>query len=160
VKRSDINTILWLGGGLIALRYLAPLLGAVDRVFEATGISESAAARSLDQMKQDPGSFWNGQFWRRIGPGAKLLRTADAQALWNDISSAVGYFNDDEQAVFAAFKKYIRYQSQLSYFAWWLGNNKGVDLLTWLEGGTFPADRLSAAEIDIITQYVKKLPRT
>lgn len=160
MKRNDLNTILMIGGGLIALRYLAPLLSAFDKVLESTGISESAAARSLDQMKQDPGSFWNGQFWRNMGAGARLLRTVDAENLWNDISNAVGYFNDDEQAVYAAFKKHIRYQSQLSFFAWWLGNYKGVDLLTWLEGGTYPADRLSAAEIDVITQYVKKLPRS
>ena len=116
-------------------------------------------------MKRDPGSFWNGQYWKNVSkrtPGGlvKILTNAAVNDLWSSLNKAFGYFNDDETAAIAAFKKHIRTQTQLSYFAEWVAKNAGVDLLTWLEGSGYPNDRLSAEEIDIITQYVKKLPVT
>lgn len=165
MKRDDQRLILWIAGGLVALRVVGPLLGGVDRLFQGLGISQSAAAASLEAMKRDPGSFWNGQFWRNVSkrtPGGlvKVLTTAAVNDMWASLNSAFGYFNDDETAAIAAFKKHIRTQTQLSYFSEWVAKNAGLDLLTWLEGSRYPNDRLSAEEIDIITQYVKKLPIT
>lgn len=165
MKRDDQRLILWIAGGLVALRVVGPLLGGVDRLFQGLGISQSAAAASLEAMKRDPGSFWNGQFWRNVSkrtPGGlvKVLTTAAVNDMWASLNSAFGYFNDDETAAIAAFKKHIRTQTQLSYFSEWVAKNAGLDLLIWLEGSGYPNDRLSAEEIDIITQYVKKLPIT
>lgn len=165
MKRDDQRVILWIAGGLLAVRVVGPLLGTVDRLFQGLGISQSAAAASLEAMKRDPGSFWNGQFWRNVskrtaGGLVKVLTTAAVNDLWASLNNAFGYFNDDEAAALAAFKKHIRTQTQLSYFSEWVAKNAGIDLLTWLEGSTYPNDRLSADEIDIITQYVKKLPIT
>jgi hypothetical protein len=165
MKRDDQRLILWIAGGIVALRVAGPLLGGLDRLFQGLGISESAAAASLEAMKRDPGSFWNGQYWRNVSkrtPGGlvKILTNAAVNDLWASLNKAFGYFNDDETAAIAAFRKHIRTQTQLSYFSEWVTKNAGVDLLTWLEGSGYPNDRLSAEEIDIITQYVKKLPVT
>lgn len=165
MKRDDQRLILWIAGGIVALRVAGPLLGGLDRLFQGLGISESAAAASLEAMKRDPQNFWNGQYWRNVSkrtPGGlvKILTNAAVNDLWASLNKAFGYFNDDEAAAIAAFKKHIRTQTQLSYFSEWVANNAGVDLLTWLEGSGYPNDRLSAEEIDIITQYVKKLPVT
>lgn len=165
MKRDDQRLVLWIAGGLVALRIIGPILSGVDRLFQGLGISQSAAAASLEAMKQDPGSFWNGQFWRNVskrtaGGLVKVLTTASVNDLWGSLNNAFGYFNDDEAAAIAAFKKHIRTQTQLSYFSEWVAKNAGTDLLTWLEGSGYPNDRLSAEEIDIITQYVKKLPVT
>jgi len=165
VKRDDQRLILWIAGGIVALRVAGPLLSSIDRIFQGLGISQSEAAASLEAMKRDPGSFWNGQYWRNVSkrtPGGlvKILTNAAVNDLWASLNKAFGYFNDDETAVIAAFRKHIRTQTQLSYFSEWVAKNAGVDLLTWLEGSGYPNDRLSAEEIDIITQYVKKLPIT
>lgn len=165
MKRDDQRLVLWIAGGFVALRIFGPILSGVDRLFQGLGISQSAAAASLESMKQDPGSFWNGQFWRNVskrtaGGLVKVLTTASINDLWGSLNNAFGYFNDDEAAAIAAFKKHIRTQTQLSYFSEWVAKNAGTDLLTWLEGSGYPNDRLSAEEIDIITQYVKKLPVT
>jgi hypothetical protein len=165
MKRDDQRLIILIAGGLVALRVAGPLLGGLDRLFQGLGISESAAAASLEAMKRDPQSFWNGQYWRNVSkrtPGGlvKILTNAAVNDLWASLNKAFGYFNDDETAAIAAFKKHIRTQTQLSYFAEWVAKNAGIDLLTWLEGSGYPNDRLSAEEIDIITQYVKKLPVT
>jgi hypothetical protein len=165
MRREDQRLVLWIAGGIVAFRVVGPLLGGVDRLFQGLGISQSAAAASLEQMKRDPGSFWNGQFWRNVSkrtPGGlvKVLTTAAVNDLWASLNKAFGYFNDDEAAAIAAFKKYIKTQTQLSYFSEWVAKNAGIDLLTWLEGSGYPNDRLSAEEIDIVSQYVKKLPVT
>ncbi len=165
MKRDDQRLILWIAGGIVALRVAGPLLSSIDRIFQGLGISQSAAAASLESMKRDPGSFWNGQFWRNVSkrtPGGlvKVLTNAAVNDLWASLNKSFSYLNDDETAAIAAFRKHIRAQSQLSYFSDWVAKNAGVDLLTWLEGSGYPNDRLSAEEIDIITQYVKKLPVT
>ncbi len=87
MKRDDQRLILWIAGGLVALRVVGPLLGGVDRLFQGLGISQSAAAASLEAMKRDPGSFWNGQFWRNVSkrtPGGlvKVLTTAAVNDMW------------------------------------------------------------------------------
>jgi hypothetical protein len=165
MKRDDQRLIILIAGGLVALRVVGPLLGGLDRLFQGLGISQSAAAASLEAMKRDPDIFWNGQYWRNVSkrtPGGlvKILTNAAVNDLWALLNKAFGYFNDDETAAIAAFRKHIRTQTQLSYFSEWVAKNAGVDLLTWLEGSGYPNDRLSAEEIDIITQYVKKLPVT
>lgn len=165
MNKDDQRLIFYVAGAALAFRVLGPVLGGVDRLFQGLGISQSAAAASLEAMKRDPGSFWNGQFWRNVskrtaGGLVKVLTTVAVNDLWASLNNAFGYFNDDEAAAIAAFKKHIRTQTQLSYFSEWVGKNAGVDLLTWLEGSGYPNDRLSADEIDIITQYVKKLPIT
>ena len=165
MKRDDQRLIILIAGGLVALRVVGPLLGGLDRLFQGLGISQSSAAASLEAMKRDPGSFWNGQYWRNVSkrtPGGlvKILTNAAVNDLWASLNKAFGYFNDDETAAIAAFRKHIRTQTQLSYFSEWVAKNAGVDLLTWLEGSGYPNDRLSADEIDIITQYVKKLSVT
>lgn len=165
MKPDEKRTLLYIVGGVIAFRILGPLLSGIDNIFEGLGISQSPAAASLDRAKSDPSSFWNAQYWQMISrrtPGGlvKILTNAAAVKLWADLNKAFGYFNDDESAAIAAIKSTIRYQTQLSYFSGWVAKNAGIDLISWLEGGTFPNDRLSAAEIDIITQYVKKLPVT
>jgi hypothetical protein len=165
MKRDDQRLILWIAGGIVALRVAGPLLSSIDRIFQGLGISQSAAAASLEAMKRDPGSFWNGQYWRNVSKRTpaglvKILTNAAVNDLWSLLNKAFGYFNDDETAAIAAFRKHIRTQTQLSYFSEWVAKNAGVDLLTWLEGSGYPNDRLSAEEIDIITQYVKKLPVT
>ena len=165
MKRDDQRLILWIAGGIVALRVAGPLLSSIDRIFQGLGISESAAAASLEAMKRDPGSFWNGQYWKNVSkrtPGGlvKILTNSAVNDLWASLNKAFGYFNDDETAAIAAFRKHIRTQTHLSYFSEWVTKNAGVDLLTWLEGSGYPNDRLSAEEIDIITQYVKKIPVT
>lgn len=165
MKKDDQRLIITIVGAVVAFRILGPLLSGVNNIFEGLGISQSPAAASLDRAKSDPSSFWNAQYWQNISkrtPGGlvKIMTNAAAVKLWADLNKAFGYFNDDESAAIAAFKNSIRYQTQLSYFSGWVSKNAGIDLISWLEGGTFPNDRLSASEIDIITQYVKKLPIT
>ena len=165
MKQDQQRLIITIVGAVIAFRVLGPLLSGVNSIFEGLGISQSPAAASLERAKSDPTSFWNAQYWQMISrrtPGGlvKILTNAAAVKLWADLNKAFGYFNDDESAAIAAFKNTIRYQTQLSYFSGWVAKNTGTDLISWLEGGTFPNDRLNASEIDIITQYVKKLPVT
>ncbi len=165
MKQDQQRLLITIVGGIVVFRVLGPLLSGIDKIFEGLGISQSAAAASLERGKTDPNSFWNAQFWKNLSrrtPGGlvKVLPNASVIKLWGDLNKAFGYFNDDEGAAIAAFKSNIRYQSQLSYFSDWVAKNAGTDLLTWLEGGAYPNDRLSAEEIDIITQYVKKLPVT
>jgi len=156
MKKVNINTLLLIAGGIIAIR-----LGG--KLFETLGISQSAADRSLMDAQSNPDSFWNPLFWdttRKRSGKAMLLKTATMSKMWDDLNNAFSWYSDAEDAAISVFKVNIKFQTQLSFFSWYVQREKGVDLITWLAGGSWPSDRLDANEINIITNYVKSLPVT
>jgi hypothetical protein len=146
-------------GAVVLLFYGSKLLKSL---FETLGISQTKEGQEYDQLLADPGSFWNSLYWRKIAPGrpVHILSEANANSLYEEIYDSFGIFNDDEARIYAAFKYYIKYKSQLSYFSEWVNKKKGLDLLRWLHGSNYGpvGDHLSVAEIAVITDYVKGLP--
>lgn len=156
MAKDNNNTgkiVLYTVGGLIAFSIVRELL-------ENLGLWQSKESKDYDQEKANPYSFWNPLFWRQGGEGTLLLTNAKCQWLYNEIYESFGFFNDDESRIYSAFKT-LKTQSQLSYFSWWLQNNKGTDLLDWLKGtNTGPiGDHLDTEEISVITNYFKQLPK-
>ena len=130
--------------------------------FEELGLIQTKQGKEYDQMLSDSDSFWNGNYWKKIAPKkpVHILTEANANSLYKEIYNSFGIFDDDETRIYAAFKYYIKYKSQLSYFSYWLQKNKDLDLLRWLHGTNFGpvGDHLSVSEIGVITDYVKGLP--
>lgn len=164
MKKDNQQFIIYAAGGVALFFLIKPIYNAMQSFFQGAGITKSPAQQRLNEMQGNPKSFWNAEFWkllaRQIGKPVSAMTVSNMQKLWNELNVAFGYFNDDESAAIASFKKYIRYQTQLSFFSDWVQKNQNTDLLGWLQGNTYPNDRLSPDEIDIITQYVQNLPKT
>lgn len=155
VGKIEMSTVLAIGAGLgIVLGF-----DTIVKILRELGIGQTKEGQDYDDQVSDPGSFWSPAFWKTGGAGTKILTNADVISINDQIINAFHWYNDDEAAVTAAFKR-MHYQSQLSYFADWFAGYQGQDLLKWLKGSDiWPDDRLSVAHIAEITNYFKQLPK-
>lgn len=156
VGKIDVGTVTAVG--LAAVMFIG--LDTLKKFLLELGIGQTPEGNQYDENVSNPNSFWSPLFYQKAPAGSLLLTSASCQWLWDEINDSFGTFGDDEARIFAAFKG-LKTQSQLSFFSWWVQQNKGVDLLKWLKGtdyGPF-GDHLSVKEIAVITDYVKKLPK-
>lgn len=132
----------------------------IRKILIELGLFQSQEGQEYDENVSSPKSFWNPLFWQQGPVGTFLITHAGCTWLYNEIYDSFGVLGDDEARIFAAFKT-LKTQSQLSYFSDWVQRNKGKDLLKWLKGTDWGpvGDHLSVAEIAVITDYVKKLPK-
>lgn len=140
-------------GAIVVLK----AFGAIDSMLEALGLKDGQDSKDLDN-ENSPTSFWSPTFYKSAPTGAWLLTSAAATQYANQIYDAVGGFNDDEEAVITVFKK-LRAQSQVSQLADVFSQLYKADLLTFLRGGNWPQDRLSDADVNLINNYIKSLPK-
>lgn len=154
--KIDTGTIITIGAGVALLFGMK----TISSILEELGVIKSKDGKDYDNNINNPYSFWNPLFWQQGGPGTLLITAAHCQWLYSEIYNSFGIFNDDEARIYAAFKT-LKTQSQLSYFSWWIQQNKNLDLLKWLKGGNWGpiGDHLSVAEIAVITDYFKRLPK-
>lgn len=154
IETSDIvNTGIAIGGGYL----LFNSIGIVDKLLEAIGLKDSKETQTLNYTSTDPNSFWNPNYWMQYTSFTYSINEQQARDIIGQIKNALGWWNDDEAAIMAAFKQ-LRTQANLSFVAWEFNKTDGADLLTWLRGTSWPYDRLSDAEVYSINQYFSKLP--
>jgi len=154
VGKVDTSTLIVVGGSILFLKGF----GLFNDLLESLGLQESQDTKNLDAASTNPFSPWSPLFIKAAPVGAYILKDEVVNQMMTTLVNAFGYFNDDESAAIGVFKT-LKTQSQLSYFAdiWQKAGNG--DLLTWLRGGAWPADRLSDAETDQINQFILKLPK-
>lgn len=156
VGKIDMPTLLVVGvGGAMLIGF-----DVVVKFLRELGIGQTKEGHDYDDQVSNPGSFWSPNFWKAGPPGTHLVTNDYASQLFNEIDNSFGFLGDDEAAIYAAFKK-LSYQSQLSYFSYWVQQNKGLDLLKWLKGSDYGpwGDHLSVKEISVITDYFSRLPK-
>lgn len=151
---ADLMPIFILVGGVVAF-------DLIKKVLENLGIWDSQDTKSLDNAATNPQSFWNPNYWQTVKPDYKpwtYAITEDTAMQWaKEIYNAVGWINDDEEAIIAVFKR-CRTKANCSFLAWAFQKKYGQDLLTWLRGGIWPQDRLSDKDVNVINDYISKLP--
>jgi hypothetical protein len=103
-------------------------------------------------------SPWSPAFYKGAPAGSLLLTNNYADSLVQQIIDSVGFFSDDFWTVLGIIKQ-MKTQSQVSYLADRFAIKTGSDLLTWLQGSNWPRDHYSAAEVNQLIDYVKKLPK-
>ncbi len=153
VTTSDVMPFLIIGGGLLAF-------SVVKQILEGLGIWDSKDTKELDNTATDPGSWWSPMFWRSKPdnvPYSYTISTATATAWADELYDAFGPFNDDEDAAIAIFKR-MRTKANASFFAEVFALRTGEDLLTFLRGGSWPQDRLSDEDVNVINNYIDHLP--
>lgn len=150
----DTGTIVAVGAGVAVIWGLVGL----KKILNSLGITESADTKAADEIASDTTSPWNPQFYLNAPSGSKLLTSATAQRLFDAIDASWGYFDDDEETIKGAIKANIKYQSQWSFFSWWMANKKNIDLLDYMRGGAYWG-RLEDSDINEITKYIDSLPK-
>lgn len=145
--------------GVAAVGFLG--FDIVKKLLETVGLWRSQDVKDVADEIQNPNSPFSPEFYKKAPAGSLLLTTATCKQYMDILTDAFGPFDDDESQAVGVFKQ-MRTQSQVSFFADYFSKNifpPGPDLLTWLRGGAWPNDRLSAAELNEIVKYVNKLPK-
>lgn len=154
VGEMKAGQLLYIGGGVLAFTFLKQIL-------EKFGIWDSAATKELNQDSTDPGSPWSPYYWRNLeAKGVQwsyALPWSTAVSYSNEIYDSFGPINDCEECAIAVFKR-LRTKANLSFLCEVFSSTYDQDLLTFLRGGSWPQDRLSDADVNTISQYIKNLP--
>ena len=155
--RDNIKFLL-ITGGAVFIAYKA--FGAFKGIFEGLGLSSSAADINVTNTAQDPGSPWSPNYYKtlqRQGKNVMLFSQTSADLLAKQIYTSTGFFSDNWPQAFGAIKQ-CKFKTQISFLAERFKIKYNADLITWLPGGVFPADRFSNDEVNQAIEYVKKLP--
>lgn len=150
----DTGTIVAVGVGVAVIWGLSGL----KKLLNTFGLTESKDTKDVDKEETNPNSPWQPAFYEKAPTGAKLLTSAQAQWLFDQIDKSWGYFDDDEETIIGSIKSVIKYQSQWSFFAWWMAKNKNIDLFDYMRGGAYWS-RLEDSDMAVITDYIKSLPK-
>lgn len=119
----------------------------------STGIIKSAEDKKRDQIESQYGTALNSAFnpqWYKTIPGAILITRAKAEELAEIIQDAMGWFNDDEDAIYAVFRQ-LKAKTQVSWLADVFFQQYNADLYQYLRG------RMSDSEMDIVHSIVNNL---
>lgn len=134
------------GIGAAYLLVLRPILVSV-------GVIDSAKDKKRDQVESQYGTALNSAFnpqWYKTVPGAVLITRAKAEQLAEIIYDAMGWINDDEDAIYAVFRQ-LKAKTQVSWMADVFFQKYNADLYQYLRG------RMSDSEMDIIHGIVNNL---
>jgi hypothetical protein len=149
IKISTTDVLL-IGGGLLAFT-------AIRRLLIKTGVAAGPGTTSTVQQITDPGSYWKPLYYKRTG--GILIRRATAEQLAKQIHNAFGIFQDDYNAVMAAFSQ-LKTKAAISFLADVFQQRYKEDLLTFLTngGGILPWDGLSDSQLKNLLTYTNRLP--
>lgn len=147
---------------IIATMGIAAIIGVktITNLLERIGIFSSKESKSYDDHVTNPKSFWNPLMWKDGPADTLILKNQFCEWMYKEIYNSFSFWGDNEDRIYAAFHS-LKTQSQLSYFSYWMQENKNINLLSWLIGSNIGpwGDHLSASEINKITQYFNRLPK-
>ena len=148
--KISATDVLLIGGGLLAFT-------AIRRLLIAGGIAAGPGTTSAVQQITDPGSYWKPLYYKRTG--GILIQRAAAERLAKQIHDAFGVFQDDFNAVMAAFSQ-VKTKAAISFLSDVFQQRYKQDLLTFLTngGGILPWDGLSDSQLRTLLSYTNKLP--
>jgi hypothetical protein len=155
-NQAEKNFLLYAGIGL-GVYFLLKNIG--NNLITAVTAGETPAEAA--KVAREAGSIsspWNPNFYKNYKGQILLLSNSFADMYVQGILNSVGWFQDDFSQVLGIFKQ-LKTQSQVSYLADRFARYSGQDLLTWLQGNTYPNDRYSAEEVNQLIDLVKQLPK-
>ena len=151
-KGLNITTtdVLLIGGGLLAFT-------AIKRLLIAGGLAAGPGTKAASQQIVDPGSYFKPAYYKRAG--GRLIVRSKAEMLADQIHNAFGLFQDDFNAIMAAFSQ-LPSKAAVSWLADVFQQKYKEDLLTFLTngGGLLPWDGLSDSQLKTLLTFTDKLP--
>ena len=149
IKISTTDVLL-IGGGLLAFT-------AIKRLLIAGGIAAGPGTKASSDEIIYPTSYWKPQYYKRVG--GRFLTRSVTESYARQIHNAFGIFQDDFNAVLAAFNR-MPSKAAVSFLADVFQQLYKEDLLTFLTngGGILPWDGLSDAQLKQLIAFTNKLP--
>jgi hypothetical protein len=156
---KDTKYLVLYGGGFALLYF-----GVIRPILKKLSIVPTPQTKIVEDLtklanKDNP---FSPVFLRSIKGGTPLtlLKVASSTQLVKNIYDAMGYFSDDEAAVFSAFKS-LKTQAQCSQISTEFVKTHQVDMIEFLKKGkgVFPQAGLNDVELADIIQTVLKLPK-
>jgi hypothetical protein len=155
MAKQDDSKLLLYGGGLLIVYF-----GILRPLFEKLGLARSQAEQQLINQQNLPNNknAFSPLYWKTI-PNAKLITRNATNALAKRIFDAMGYFSDDESAVFSVFTQ-LKTKTQVSWLADIFQQNYRIDLLDFLKRGKGQLAQagLSDTELQQVINIVNNLP--
>ena len=155
MAKQDDSKILLYGGGLLIVYF-----GILRPLLEKLGIARSQADQQLINQQNLPNNKnpFSPVYWKTI-TGAKLYNKNDTISFAKRIYEAMGFFSDDEPAVFSVFSQ-LKYKTQVSWLADIFQQKYKIDLLDFLKRGKgqLPQAGLNSDELQQIINIVNALP--
>jgi hypothetical protein len=155
MAKQDNSKILLYGGGLLIVYF-----GILRPLLEKLGLATSKAEQQVINQQNLPNNKnpFSPIYWKTI-PNAKLITRNATNSLCKRIYDAMGYFSDDEPAVFSVFSQ-LKYKTQISWLADVFQQNYKMDLLDFLKRGKgqLPQAGLNDTELQQILNIVNALP--
>jgi hypothetical protein len=155
MAKQDNSKILLYGGGLLIVYF-----GILRPLLEKLGLARSQAEQQVINQQNLPNNKnpFSSTYWKTI-PNAKLITRNATNALAKRIFDAMGYFSDDESAVFSVFTQ-LKTKTQVSWLADIFQQNYKMDLLDFLKRGKgqLPQAGLSDTELQQVLNIVNSLP--
>jgi len=143
------------GGGLLIVYF-----GILRPILEKFGLATSQAEQQVINQQNLPNNknAFSPVYWKTI-PNAKLITRNYTNGLCKRIYDAMGFFSDDEPAVFSVFAQ-LKYKTQVSWLADVFQQNYKIDLLDFLKRGKgqLPQAGLNSDELQQIINIVNALP--
>jgi hypothetical protein len=134
-------------------KVIRPYLEALQ-VLDTKEEKEADEVRKKTENQSIQNDYWNPSYYqnRPVGMAAKILTTAYADALAKTIYSATGFFNDNEEKIYGAFRA-LQYKTQVSFLATRFFALYKKDLYTYLRDKV-----LNREELDTVLKITNKLP--
>jgi len=155
MAKQDDSKLLLYGGGLIIVYF-----GILRPLLEKLGIAKSQADQQVINQQSLPNNKnpFSPIYWKTVS-GAKLFTRNATNSLAKRIYEAMGFFSDDEPAVYSVFSQ-MKYKTQVSWLADVFQQNYKIDLLDFLKRGKgqLPQAGLNSNELQQILNIVNALP--
>jgi hypothetical protein len=96
-KSSPVQWVIALVLLAFAIIFWRSIKAALDKLMSATGLTSADISGYSDE-----GSAWDVNYWKTH---QVILSDGELNILADKINNAAGFFNDDEDAIYAAFNK-------------------------------------------------------
>ena len=154
LNREDVKIGLFIAGAFLGWQYV------LKPVLEGVGLKDTADERDQAKTQRETENlviskdYWNPSFYQKPPNGydSIILTQAWVDGLAAKIWNAAGWFNDDEEAIYGAFRQ-LDYRTHVSFLARRFFDRYGKDLYTWLRDSV-----LSSSELNTVLQITNKLP--
>lgn len=159
-KPTDITAhplfkpVVYAGLGYLGYKtILTPLLEGLNLKDTPEEKAEKELLDKVENLDLDR-DYFNPNFYSKPPSGhvSQILTTATAEKLATQIYNAKSRINDDESAIYAAFRA-CQYKTQVSYLVYWFNRKYAVDLYSWLKDKV-----LNDEEMAKVLNITEKLP--
>lgn len=159
-KQDDSKLFLYAGG--LAILYFGVIRPILKKLGIQQTVEEAEATKAVQKIENTPNisNPFSPVYWKKFaGQKVHLFNNDTTNRFVKRLYDAMGYFTDDESAVFSVFSQ-MKYKTQVSWISDNFNRTYKIDLFNFLKQGkgTLPQAGLNELELQKIIKIVEALP--